>query len=183
MQGKRSWSWLLAMAFVPIGATAPATAQSPTPEPPLPPAVGYPEPPELVRSPYYSHAAVVNGGRLVFVSGQVALDAGGQLVGRGDFRKQAEQVFANLGHALRAAGADVTDIVALDTFLVNLADLPAYREVRQQFLAPRRTPPPTSTTVQVAGLVVEGALLEVSAVAVLPAPRASAASPGLKRAP
>jgi len=130
--------------------------------------ISYFNPVDLPNSPYYSHSAALNGGRLVLVSGQAPLDATGKLVGRGDVRQQAEQVFANLRRALQAAGADVADLLNLETYYLNRADLPVYAEVRRAFFA-GRAQPPTSTTVQVAGLVTEGALLEISAVAVVPA--------------
>ncbi len=141
--------------------------QSPTAGSNTQSAVSYLNPPDMVRSPRYSQAGVVNGGRLAFISGQTALDANGQLIGAGDFRKQAAQVFANLGKALTAAGTNVDGIVNINASLVNVTDLAAYREARQAFFSGRTNPPPTSTTVQVAGLVTEGALLEVSAIAVV----------------
>lgn len=130
--------------------------------------VTYYNPAELPSSPAYSHAAVVAGGRLVIVSGQQALDAQGQLVGAGDFRRQAEQVFANVKRALRTAGADVTHVVAIDTHFVGHEHLSAYRDARRAFFADRHVPPPASTTVEVSGLVAEGALLEVGVTAVVP---------------
>jgi enamine deaminase RidA (YjgF/YER057c/UK114 family)/quinol monooxygenase YgiN len=130
--------------------------------------ISYFNPSDLPPSPYYSHSAALNSGRLVFVSGQAPLDATGKLVGRGDVRQQAEQVFANLRRALQAAGADVADLLNIETYYLNRADLPVYAEVRRAFFAEREHPP-ISTTVQVAGLVTEGALLEISAVAVVPA--------------
>lgn len=131
--------------------------------------VSYFNPAELPRSPYYSHSAAIAGGRLVFVSGQAPLDADGRLVGRGDFRKQVDQVFENLRRALHAAGAQPADIVFIETYYVNRADLPIYAEVRRAFFSARKSGPPTSTTIQAAGLVTDGALLEVGAVAVMPA--------------
>ncbi|CAN5808920.1 hypothetical protein BH18ACI4_BH18ACI4_21930 [soil metagenome] len=154
----------------------PTPAQLPPSEPQTRPPVFYFDPPALPRSPRYSQAAAVNSGRLVFISGQVAVDPRGQLVGRADFRTQAVQVFVNLRSALRAGGADVSDIISIDTHLLNLADLPTYREVRQAFLLSRKNPPPTSTTLRVVGLVTEGALLDVSAIAVVP-DRSEGASP------
>ena len=62
-------------------------------------------PPDLAPPTGYSHVAEVRGGKLVFVAGQVALDQKGALVGPGDYRAQAEQVFRNLERALAAAGA------------------------------------------------------------------------------
>src|SRR5262245_25283064 len=66
-------------------------------------AVAYVDPVELARSPRYSQVAVISRGRLVLVSGMIATDAKGELVGRGDIRKQSEQIFANIGYALKAA--------------------------------------------------------------------------------
>ena len=131
--------------------------------------VSYFNPAELPSSPAYSHAAAVASGRVVFVSGEQALDAQGQLVGKDDFKRQAEQVFANVKRALSAAGAGISDVVAIYTHYVNRADLPAYREARAAFFAGRTGEPPTSTTVQVVGLVAEGALLEVGVTAIIPA--------------
>ena len=138
--------------------------------------VTYYNPAELPASPAYSHAALISSGRLVFVSGQQALDAHGRIVGAGDFRCQAEHVFANVKRALRAAGADVSHVVAIDTHFVGRDNLPAYREARRAFFASRQTAPPASTTVEVAGLVADGALLEVGVTAVVPEAGASTPS-------
>lgn len=81
----------------------------------------------------------------------------------------AERVFRNLRDALTAAGATPNDIVSIETFFLRAEDLPAYRDARMAFFGKRTAPPATSTTVIVSGLVVPGALLEVSAVAVVPA--------------
>jgi len=77
----------------------------------------------------YSH--VVSGrGRPVFVSGQLAVDEDGELVGAGDPAAQATQVFANLGRCLAAAGATFADVVKLTVFLTDTAQLPAVRAAR-----------------------------------------------------
>jgi len=155
-----------------------SSAQTGSTEAKTQPGVTYLDPAEVTRSPRYSQVAVVNNGRLVLISGQIATDAKGELVGRGDIRKQSEQIFANIRYALKAAGADVGDIVNIRTDLLSLADLPGYREARQAFLSARKNPPPTSTTVQVAGLVTEGALLEVTVMAVIPERQAKKRSVG-----
>ena len=129
--------------------------------------ITYYNPSELLPSPYYSHAAQINDGRIIYISGQAALDVKGQIVGRGDFRKQAEKVFANLHSALNSAGASASDVVQIETYYVNRADLPVYGELRQAFFAARKMPPPASTTVQVAGLVTDGGLLEIGLIAVV----------------
>ncbi|HEX2350936.1 MAG TPA: RidA family protein [Ktedonobacterales bacterium] len=102
----------------------------------------------------------------IYLSGQVALDASGALVGRGDFRAQAQQVFANLKTALAAAGADFSHIIKLNLFLLDRANLPILREVRDQYV--NIAQPPASTLLVVAGLAREDFLLEVEAIAVLP---------------
>lgn len=116
----------------------------------------------------YSHAVRVETPDAVWlhVSGQIANDAHGTLVGPDDLRTQTEQVFENLRAILEANGATFDDVVKIQTFLTTLDDLAGYREVRARFLT---SEPPASTTVQVVALVVPEALVEVDAVAVIPA--------------
>jgi enamine deaminase RidA (YjgF/YER057c/UK114 family) len=88
---------------------------------------------------------------MVVVSGQVPVDGTGQLVGKGDAEAQIRQVYANLATALEAAGSGLRDVVKLTVFLTDLADLPAFRRVRDEHQDPSR--PPACSLVQVAGLV------------------------------
>lgn len=108
----------------------------------------------------YSHV-VTGRGRLVVVSGQVAQDEHGELVGPGDAGRQALQVFENLGRCLAAAGAGFADVVKLGFFLRDIADLPAVRAARDAFVDTAR--PPASTAVQVAALFDPRYLIEVEA--------------------
>jgi enamine deaminase RidA (YjgF/YER057c/UK114 family) len=110
----------------------------------------------------YSHV-VVHEGRLVAVSGQVALDQDGNLVGPGDAVRQTEQVFRNMATALAAAGSGLDRLVKLTVFLTDRNDLDAYRRVRDRHIDPER--PPASSLVLVAGLVHPGFLVEVDALA------------------
>lgn len=112
----------------------------------------------------YSHA-VRAAGRLVAVSGQLPIDARGALVDATDGLAQARQVFANLGTALAAAGARPHDLLRLTFFLTDLADLPAVRTARDEFLA--GGPLPTSSLVQVVALVLPNARIEIDALAVV----------------
>lgn len=118
----------------------------------------------------YSHAAVVEAGevRWLFVSGQLALDRDGVLVGVGDMAAQTEQVFENLVHILEAYGASFEDVVKIQTFVTTLEGFPEVREVRARYLPEE---PPASTAVQVVALVMPEALIEVDLVAVLPTSR------------
>lgn len=122
----------------------------------------------LTQPPGYSHAVVVRGGATVYISGQVAFDAAGAVVGEGDHRRQAEQVFANLGLALAAAGASFAHVVKVSYYVVGLTHEVTLmlREVRSRYLSQAR--PPASTLVAVAALVDPRLLVEVEAVAVIP---------------
>jgi enamine deaminase RidA (YjgF/YER057c/UK114 family) len=104
---------------------------------------------------------VAGGGRLVVVSGQVAQDEHGELVGPGDPAAQARQVFENLRRCLREAGAGFDDVVKLGFFVLDIAYLPALRAARDAVIDTAR--PPASTAVQVAGLAAPGCLVEVEA--------------------
>jgi enamine deaminase RidA (YjgF/YER057c/UK114 family) len=112
----------------------------------------------------YSHV-VVGQGRLVVISGQVAQDEHGQLVGPGDPQAQARQAFENLRRCLQEAGASFADVVKLGFFVVDIGYLPALRAARDAVIDTSR--PPASTAVQVAGLVAPGYLLEVEAWAIV----------------
>src|SRR5215468_3237491 len=79
----------------------------------------------------YSHLAKVKNGTPVFIAGQVALDPSGHLVGAGDLRTQAQQVFENLRSAVEAAGGSFYNIVKLNVYVVDRSHLPQYREVRK----------------------------------------------------
>ena len=104
---------------------------------------------------------VAGRGQLVVVSGQVAQDERGELVGPGDPAAQARQVFKNLRRCLAAAGAGFGDVVKLTFFVLDVADLPAVRAARDAVIDTSR--PPASTAVQVAALFAPGYLLEVEA--------------------
>ena len=117
----------------------------------------------LVRSPAFSHVAVVPpGATTLYIGGQNAVDGDGALVGGDDIAAQTQQVMTNLHIALAAAGASVQDLVMMTILLVDGADLNAAYPVAAAELA-GATPPVVA--VRVAGLAVPGALLEVSAVA------------------
>jgi len=108
----------------------------------------------------------ITGGRTVFIAGQVALDPSGQIVGRDDFRTQAQQVFENLKAALAAVGTDFTHVVKLNMYIVDMSQLPTLREVRDCYVNTQN--PPASTLVEVRRLAREEFLIEIEAVAHLP---------------
>ena len=126
--------------------------------------------PDTVAAPMgtYSQAVRVETGDAVWihVSGQIAIDRDGSLVGPGDIRAQTRQVFENLKAILETNGATFADAVKIGTYLTTLDDLTGMREVRSEYLT---SEPPASTAVQVVALVLPDALIEIDLVAVVPA--------------
>jgi enamine deaminase RidA (YjgF/YER057c/UK114 family) len=116
----------------------------------------------------YSHVvSLPASGRLVWTSGQVPIAADGSVAPPDDWEAQARLAFQNVDHALAAGDATWGDVVKLTIFVVDLAGLPTIRVVRDEFVDVER--PPTSSLVQVAGLFRPEVLLEVEAVACVPA--------------
>ncbi len=123
--------------------------------------------PETMQSPEgYTHVVEVTSGRPVYISGQVALDRDGKLAG-GDIRSQTRQVFENMRAALAAVGGTLGEVVKLNTYLLDMTEMSAVREVRNEYFDPGR--PPAATAVEVSRLEPDGVLIEIEAVAVLPA--------------
>ena len=116
----------------------------------------------------YSHVVISQPGNLIFISGQIATDANGKLVGPGDLRAQSVQVFENLKKALASAGATFNDVVKITWYIkaYKPESLPVLRGVRDMYV--NKSSPPASTLVGVASLFQEDYLLEVEAIAVVP---------------
>ncbi|MUN42017.1 MULTISPECIES: RidA family protein [Actinomadura] len=114
----------------------------------------------------YTHAIHVTSGPMLYISGQIALGADGEVVAPGDMTRQSEVVLSLLERILAAHGAGFGDVVNIRTFMTDLGRLDEYAAVRRRYVTGR---PPTSTTVEVPRLFRPGALLEVEAVAALPA--------------
>ncbi len=100
--------------------------------------------------------------RLVYVSGQLAMDEQNQLVGKGDVGAQAEQVLKNIQRSLEQLGGTMADVVQVTVFVQDMSGLREIHEVRLRYFSP---PYPTSTLVAVSGFVNPDALIEINAVA------------------
>src|SRR5947199_4717656 len=91
-------------------------------------------PPTLSKPTGYTHVVEVTGpGKTIYIAGQVALDKDGNVVGAGDMKAQAEQVFKNLEAALAAGGAKFADVVKMNTYVTDMDRAPAVREVRARY--------------------------------------------------
>jgi enamine deaminase RidA (YjgF/YER057c/UK114 family) len=120
----------------------------------------------MPKSVGYSQLAVVTGGTVVFIAGQVALDKSGNVVGKDDFEAQVQQVFENLRAAVEAAGGTFNDIVKLNSYFLDLSHVSEFRRTRDKYIDIKN--PPASTAIQVSRLFRPEFLIEIEAVAVVP---------------
>jgi len=120
-------------------------------------------PSTLSKPTGYTHVVEVSGPvRTVYIAGQVAADQTGNVVGANDMKAQAEQVFRNLEAALTAAGAKFSDVVKMNTYVTDLAQVQAVRDVRSRYFGETA---PASTLVQVVRLARPEYMLEIEVIA------------------
>lgn len=118
----------------------------------------------------YRQVAIASGSKLLFVAGQVAVDADGRRVGEGDLAAQVEQCYLNVATALAAAGGSFEDVAKLNVYLVNWTPdkMPLLLEgITRAAGKLGVTPVPPFTGVGVAALAEPGLLVEVEATAVI----------------
>jgi enamine deaminase RidA (YjgF/YER057c/UK114 family) len=114
----------------------------------------------------YSHVGCMTGGRLLFVAGQLAVGAKGEVVGKGDFVRQFRQVFKNLGDVLKGVGCDYGAVIKFTTYLVHSQDIETFMAERAR-LFPKVFKGglyPPNTLLMVDRLVKEDFLIEVEAI-------------------
>jgi enamine deaminase RidA (YjgF/YER057c/UK114 family) len=127
--------------------------------------VRYLNPQTLFKPPGYSHVVEVTGpGRTVYIAGQVGADR--DLKIPPDARAQMVLAFENLKSALAEVGATFKDVVKINSYLLDIADLKQFREVRDMYI--NTAAPPASTLVVVSKLAIDGLVFEIEAVAMLP---------------
>jgi 2-iminobutanoate/2-iminopropanoate deaminase len=114
--------------------------------------------------PRYSQGILAEGGKVLFIAGQTASDASGNVVGKGDIKAQTRQVFENLKAVLEAAGGSLDNIVMTTTYITDRKNREGYNEVRRGMY---KKDPPTSTLVIISGLAHEDYLIEINGIAVL----------------
>ena len=122
-------------------------------------------PPTLSKPTGYTHVVEINRGKTVYIAGQVAFDATGAVVGKQDFIAQTRQVMENLKAALAAAGATFENVVKVNTYVTDMSQIQALREIRSSYFGAN---PPASTLVQVVALARPELMIEVEAIAVVP---------------
>ncbi|HET7848720.1 MAG TPA: RidA family protein [Pseudolabrys sp.] len=112
----------------------------------------------------YTHVVVASGQKLVFISGQLARNKEGKIVGPRDMRAQIRQVGENLRAALAAAGATLSDLVKTTTFVTDIDEFFRHVDVRHDYLGVGL---PASTTVEVRRLSHPDLMVEIEAIAML----------------
>lgn len=113
----------------------------------------------------FSQAWKVSGANsVIFVAGQGALSADGELVGDGDFDAQVEQVFENLRVVLTEAGADLSAITKITVFLTDMSKLRDFGRIKARHIP---GPQPASTAIGVNALALPGMMVEVEAIAAI----------------
>lgn len=112
----------------------------------------------------YKMATRMEGGRLLYLAGQVARDAEGNVLAPGDIRTQAREVFQNVQRVLQAAGGDLPDLLKMTTYITRSEDIPTVAEIRQQFIPGEL---PASTLIVVSRLAQPDLLIEVEGMAAI----------------
>ena len=112
----------------------------------------------------YKMATRQEGGQLLYISGQVARDTNGNVVGTGDMRTQARAVFQNLRQVLQAAGGDLKDLMKITTYITDIEHFPALAEVRSEVFQGEL---PASTLIVVKSLFHPDFLIEVEGIAAI----------------
>ena len=129
--------------------------------------IDFVNPPDLCPTFGWTHVVSSRGGKTIHISGQVGINAKGEVVGKGDMKAQTEQAFKNIQIALTAVGATFNDVVKTSIFVVGLKQehVPIIREVRSRYVSANH--PPASTLVGVSALVGPDWLIEIEATAVV----------------
>ncbi|MEM4246417.1 MAG: RidA family protein [Candidatus Bathyarchaeia archaeon] len=117
---------------------------------------------EEARNLGYSQG--VRSGKMLFISGQVALNERGEVEGVNDFEKQVRCVFRNLQSTLKSGGASLQDVVQVTVFLTDIKNLQDFRRIRREYFKDWF---PSSTLVEVNSLIMKELMIEINAIAVV----------------
>ena len=122
-------------------------------------------PPTVYKAAGYSQGIKVTGAQtILFLAGQVSYDKDGNPKNKGDFKAQARECFECIKRLVEAAGGTVKNVVKLNTYILDVANRPAYREARKEIFGDHE---PASTMVQISALASPDYLIEIEAIAVI----------------
>jgi reactive intermediate/imine deaminase len=116
----------------------------------------------------YSHSVEIDLGnsKMVIISGQIALDNKGNLIGKDNLAEQTEQVFTNIKKIVTESGGTMDDVIKIGIYMIDITQVQTMRDVRNKFFNQQKSP--TSTLVQVSKLVRDDLLIEIDATAIIP---------------
>ncbi|MEO7911454.1 MAG: RidA family protein [Roseiflexaceae bacterium] len=134
---------------------------------PAPTIVRFLNPASMPPSFGYTQVVEVTGSKMLYIAGQVAIDPAGQMIGASDLSAQTQQVFENLKAGLEAVGATFEHVVKLQFYLIDITQIQIVRDVRDRYINTQF--PPASTAVEVRRLFRDELLIEIDAIAALPA--------------
>ena len=120
----------------------------------------------MPRSVGYTQVVEVTGSKMLYLSGQIAINPAGEIVGVGDLQAQTQQIFENLQAGLAAAGATFEHVVKLHLYMLDITQIQVVRDVRDGYVNIHF--PPASTAVEVRRLFRDELLIEIDAIAALP---------------
>ena len=123
-------------------------------------------PASMPQSVGYTQLVEVTGSKMLYLSGQVAINPAGQIIGTGDLHAQTQQVFENLKAGLAAVGATFEHVVKLHLYLLDITQIQIVRDVRDRYINTQF--PPASTAIEVRRLFRDELLIEIDAIAALP---------------
>lgn len=130
--------------------------------------VTFENPASVAKPKGYSHATVIDLGncKMIVMSGEVPFDKQGNLIGAGDMKKQAEQVFRNIKNILTDLGGTMDDVIKIGFYVTDVSQIQAIRVARDQFINLKN--PPTSILVEVNKLFRSDVMIEIEATAIIP---------------
>ena len=123
-------------------------------------------PPEIAPANGYTHVVEVSNSKMIFISGQIAFDTSGKLVGKDNLLEQSQQIFENINAALEASGADFSHVVKFTYFMLDISQIAVVRSVRDKYI--NTSQPPASSAVEVRKLFRDELLIEIEAIAAVP---------------
>ena len=124
--------------------------------------------PSSVAAPKgYSHTAIIDLGnsQMIVMSGQVAFDKQGNLVGKDNLAKQTEQVFLNIQNSISELRGTMDNVIKIGVYMVDVSQVQIFRDIRNKFINLKN--PPTSTLVEVNKLFRDDILIEIEATAII----------------
>jgi enamine deaminase RidA (YjgF/YER057c/UK114 family) len=118
----------------------------------------------------YSHVGTSTGARLVFVAGQLSVNMNDEIVGKGSFEKQFEQVFSNMSDVLKGLGCDFNNVVKFTSIFVHSQDIEQFMQLRKALFPKIFKGPlyPSNTILVIDRLVKEEFLFELEAIVAMP---------------